>query len=140
MEPVQGRTPLHEALAPEAALLPDVWTESIRTFVKALVRAGASPAARDCRGGTPVDYAISARNAAALNALLPHKTRLGRAELTRGLLRTVGGPSEGEERQVASGIAGAHCGMVRQVTDRNLRLRSTLSGMLSGTRHLQSSH
>lgn len=101
MEPVHGRTHLHEALAPGAALVATLWTASCTGVLKALLRAGALPTWRDCRGETPVDYAINWCNATVLNELLAHKTRPGRAELSRGLLRTLGGPSEGEEKHMA---------------------------------------
>ena len=107
MEPVHGRTPLHEALAPGSALVATLWWPGSCTGVPmALLRAGALPTWRDCRGETPINYALNQRNTSVLGALLACETRPGRAELSRALLRTLGGPSEGEVKQVAWDLPG----------------------------------
>jgi len=100
VEPVRGRTPLHEALARGAQLgapLGELGRRGAATAA-ALLAAGADAAARDRTGDTPLHYAAFAHNAGALAAMLAARARARappqrmRAELSRVLLAVAARP------------------------------------------------
>ncbi|KAK9832724.1 hypothetical protein WJX81_004269 [Elliptochloris bilobata] len=71
MEPLRGRTPLHEALARGAALGAHLTSDDAKVgVVAALLRAGASTGARDRVADTAVAYAVDGSNRVTLAALL----------------------------------------------------------------------
>ena len=89
-EAVRGRTPLHDALARGAGLGIRVTGEvAYKDVLAALLRWGGSVRARDCRGDTPLGYALDGNNAGALAALLANEKlrRPWRTELSRELRR-----------------------------------------------------
>lgn len=87
-ERLRGRTPLHEALARGAAVgcRRSASISKSAPTVAALLRAGASTAARDHHGETPVHYAVAGCDVAALAALLAPGARPPRDVLSRALL------------------------------------------------------
>ena len=97
-EQVRGRTPLHAALARGAGLGVYLTAEADKpALVAALLRGGASALCRDCRGETPLAYALDGNDAGALAALLAHggARRAWRAELSRELPRLFRRPCDG---------------------------------------------
>lgn len=97
-ESVRGRTPLHTALARGAGLGVYLTAEAEKpALVAALLRGGASALCRDCRGDTPLAYALDGNNAEALAVLLAHggARRAWRAELSRELRRLFRRPFNG---------------------------------------------
>jgi len=100
VEPVRGRTPLHEALARGAELGAALSELSMRgaATAAALLAAGADAAARDRTGDTPLHYAAFAENRVALASMLAARAcarappRATRAELSRVLLAVAARP------------------------------------------------
>jgi ankyrin repeat protein len=100
VEPVRGRTPLHEALARGAELGAALSELSMRgaATAAALLAAGADAAARDRTGDTPMHYAAFAENRVALARMLAARERARappratRVELSRVLLAIAARP------------------------------------------------
>ena len=99
------RMPLRKALKCEPALRNACSQDPNMNILAALLRAGASASARDCKGKTPLSAAIKGNNAAALAMMLAHKTCPKRAELSRELQRTVKGIYGGRHNQKPVGCA-----------------------------------
>lgn len=97
---MRGRTPLHDALARGAGLGVCLTGEvANKGVLAALLRGGASARCRDCRGDTPLGYALDGNNAGALAALLADEKlrRAWRAELSHELRRLFRRYLDGEE-------------------------------------------